>query len=147
MLQKNRNGKMHTTNWWNGDSIQERLLGLDRRSSRSQRIQRQIRPNYQIQVNDMKKSPFCYTFYFDSLFYNNNCSMQNLYSNFFNKIRALTGISFSEALIVASNNPQYDKRLFMELPWKLQAQNMGRTCSALVVFMVIPWTICCHIVD
>ena len=34
--------------------------------------------------------------------------------------------SFSEALIVASTNPQYDKRLFMKLPWKLQAQNMGR---------------------
>ena len=87
-----------------------------------------------------KKSPFCYTFYFDSLFYNNNCSMQNLYSNFFNKIRALTGISFSEALIVASNNPQYDKRLFMELPWKLQVQNMGsRTSSAHVLHLYFSW--------
>jgi hypothetical protein len=38
-----------------------------------------------------------------------------------------TGKSFLEALIVASTNSQYDKRLFMELPWKLQAQNMGRT--------------------
>ena len=27
-----------------------------------------------------------------------------------------TGKSFSEALILASTNPQYDKRLFMELP-------------------------------
>ena len=26
------------------------------------------------------------------------------------------GKSFSEALILASTNPQYDKRLFMELP-------------------------------
>ena len=27
---------------------------------------------------------------------------------------------WSEALIFASTNPQYDKKLFMELPWKLQ---------------------------
>ena len=27
----------------------------------------------------------------------------------------------------------------------MKAHNMGRTCSALVVFMVILWTICCHI--
>ena len=27
-----------------------------------------------------------------------------------------TGKSFSEALILASTNPQYDKRLFMKLP-------------------------------
>ena len=27
-----------------------------------------------------------------------------------------TGKSFSEALILTSTNPQYDKRLFMELP-------------------------------
>ena len=38
-----------------------------------------------------------------------------------------TGKSLSEALIFVSINPQYDNRLFMELPWKLQAQNMGRT--------------------
>ena len=43
----------------------------------------------------------------------------------------VTGKSFSESLILASTKPQYDKRLFMELPWKLQAQNMGRTCSVL----------------
>ena len=53
------------------------------------------------------------------------------------------GKSFSDALILAPTKPQYDKRLFMELPWELQAQNMGRK---FVVFMVIPWTICCHIV-
>ena len=28
----------------------------------------------------------------------------------------ITGKSFSEAPILASTNPQYDKRLFMELP-------------------------------
>ena len=38
-----------------------------------------------------------------------------------------TGKSLSETFIFASINPQYDNRLFMELPWKLQAQNMGRT--------------------
>ena len=54
-----------------------------------------------------------------------------------------TGKSLSEALIFASINPQYDNRLVMELPWKLQVQNMGRTCSGLVV---IPWKIYCHIV-
>ena len=36
-----------------------------------------------------------------------------------------TGKSFSEALILESTNPQYDKRLFMELPWKLQASYCG----------------------
>jgi hypothetical protein len=38
-----------------------------------------------------------------------------------------TGKSLSEPLILASTNPQYDKRLFIDLPvltWKLQAQNM-----------------------
>ena len=29
---------------------------------------------------------------------------------------AFTGKSFSEALILASTNPQYDKRLFIDLP-------------------------------
>ena len=36
-----------------------------------------------------------------------------------------TGKSFSEALILASTIPQYDKRLF--ITQKLQAQNMART--------------------
>ena len=30
-----------------------------------------------------------------------------------------TGKSFSEALILASINPQYDKRLFMVIPWTI----------------------------
>ena len=41
-----------------------------------------------------------------------------------------TGKSFSVALILASTNPQCDKRLFIELQvqyMKMQAQNMGRT--------------------
>ena len=47
----------------------------------------------------------------------------------------VTGKSLSEALIFASTNPQYNKRLFIELQvqymkihGKFQAQNMGRTC-------------------
>ena len=46
---------------------------------------------------------------------------------------AFTGKSLSEAFILTSTNPQYDKRLFIDLPVqyiKLQAQNMGRTCCA-----------------
>ena len=41
-------------------------------------------------------------------------------------------MSITEALILTSTNPQYDKRLFMELPCKLQAQNMGRTYCGLI---------------
>ena len=52
------------------------------------------------------------------------------------------GCSLSEARNLASIKPQYDKRLFIELPVQTTSaehgQNMGRTCSALVVFMVIP---------
>ena len=47
-----------------------------------------------------------------------------------------TGRSFSEALILASTNQQYDKRLFIELPVQHMkttsaehGQNMARTCS------------------
>ena len=35
-----------------------------------------------------------------------------------------TGKSFSEALILASVNPQYEKRLFIEFPEKIQVHNM-----------------------
>ena len=43
----------------------------------------------------------------------------------------LTGKSFSEALILASINPQYDKRLFIEL----QVQYMKITSSEHVVYI------------
>ena len=67
-----------------------------------------------------------------------------------------TGKSFSEALILASTNPQYDKRLFIDLPVKYmkttssehvghtncsEHQNKNKmqfvytTCSELVVFL------------
>ena len=42
-----------------------------------------------------------------------------------------TGKSFSEALILASTNPQYDKRLFIELP----AQYMKIASSEHVVYI------------
>ena len=52
----------------------------------------------------------------------------------------VTDKSFSEALILPSTNPQYDKRLFIELPVHQMkttsaehAQNMARTCSAHVL--------------
>ena len=50
----------------------------------------------------------------------------------------LTDKFFSEALILASTNPQYDNRLFMELP----VQYMKTTSAELV----IQWKIFCHIV-
>ena len=43
------------------------------------------------------------------------------------KVKSLTGKSLSEALIFASINLQYDKRLLINFPvlaWKQQAQNM-----------------------
>ena len=50
-------------------------------------------------------------------------SQGTLKSSFFSNVYD-TGKSLSEALIFASINPQYDSILFMELPWKLKAQNM-----------------------
>ena len=44
---------------------------------------------------------------------------------------ASTGKSFLEALILASTNPQYDKRLFIELP----VQYMKNTSSEHVVYI------------
>ena len=51
----------------------------------------------------------------------------------------ITGKSFSEALVLASTNPQYDKRLFIELPVQQMkttsaehGQNMTRTCSCII---------------
>ena len=41
-----------------------------------------------------------------------------------------TGKSFSEALILASTNPQYEKRLFIDLP----VQYMKTTSSEHVVY-------------
>ena len=61
---------------------------------------------------------------------------------------SVTSKSFSEALILASTNPQSDKRLFIDLPVQyikltssehvVTEQFMYTTCSELVVFMY--WT-------
>ena len=51
-----------------------------------------------------------------------------------------TGKSLSEALIFASINPQYD---YKRRTW---AEHVLPMFCAFVIFMVIPWTICCHIV-
>ena len=42
-----------------------------------------------------------------------------------------TGKSFSEALILASTNPQYEKRLFIDLP----VQYMKTTSSEHIVYI------------
>ena len=42
----------------------------------------------------------------------------------------ITGKSFSEALILVSVNPQYDKRLFIEFPEKYKF----RTCCVQILF-------------
>ena len=82
-----------------------------------------------------------------------------------------TGKSFSEALILGSTNPKYDRRLFidlrvqyMKIPSSEHGENKGRTCKQHVLNMfsscsphvlslefscielVNLWTICCHIV-
>ena len=73
----------------------------------------------------------------------------------------VTGISLSEVFILTSTNPQYDKRLFIDLPLQYMKltktknkQFMYTTCSKLVVFMY--WTgksinnllsYCCGLVD
>ena len=58
-----------------------------------------------------------------------------------------TGKSFSEALILASTNPQYDKRLFIKIAssehvvyincseWQNIKQFVNTTCSELAIFM------------
>ena len=50
-----------------------------------------------------------------------NCAKENVYTyleffTYFTVRTTFTGKSFSEALILASTNPQYDKRLFIDLP-------------------------------
>ena len=49
-----------------------------------------------------------------------------------------TGKSFSEALVFASTNPQYDDRLFIELQvqyMKIPSSNLGRTCCVQKMFL------------
>ena len=58
-----------------------------------------------------------------------------------------TGKSMSEALIFASSNPQYDNRLFIELPVQYMkipssehGENMRRTCCVQKLFFVFVLT-------
>ena len=62
-----------------------------------------------------------------------------------------TGKSYSEALILASVNPQHDKRLFIEIPKKYKY----RTCSVQILFWISKqtqkktqflYTTCCELV-
>ena len=49
-----------------------------------------------------------------------------------------TGKSLSEAPILASTNPQYDNRLFIELQvqhMKIPSSNLGRTCCVQELFL------------
>ena len=66
----------------------------------------------------------------------------------------VTGKSFSEALILASTNPQYDKRLFIELQVQYMkiassehAQNMLRTCSEHAQNMLCTQIVFCFCFD
>ena len=46
-----------------------------------------------------------------------------------------TSKSFSEALIFASTNPQYDKRLFIDLPvLYMKTTSSGHVCAFHVIF-------------
>ena len=56
----------------------------------------------------------------------------------------ITGKPFSEALILASANPQFDKRLFIEFPRKIQVQNM--LCTKMVLFNIQD-NICAQVVN
>ena len=56
---------------------------------------------------------------------------KNIYYNFTRLRDSSTGESFSEALILASTNPKYDKRLFIEL----QVQYIKTTSSEHVVYI------------
>ena len=58
------------------------------------------------------KSEFKLNLFVDTIS-TNKCLTTDTYKNSQNYI---TSKSFSEALILASNNPQYDKRLFTDLP-------------------------------
>ena len=63
-----------------------------------------------------------------------------------------TGKSLSEALIFASNNLQYDDRLFIELRvqymWIASSEhgdNMGRTCCVHKLFVFLFWHSAQHV--
>jgi hypothetical protein len=57
----------------------------------------------------------------------------------------VTGKSFSEVLILASTNPQYDDRLFIELQGQyieIPSSNLGRTCCVQRLFLTFGTIFC-----
>ena len=60
-----------------------------------------------------------------------NSGFQQIFSDCDEKFCHCTGKSLLEALILASTNPQYDKRLFIDLP----VQDMKTTSSEHVVYI------------
>ena len=56
------------------------------------------------------------------------CSFANKFSHPYENVCTLTGKSFSEALILESTNPQYDKILFIEL--QVQYMKIARSQHA-----------------
>ena len=70
----------------NGDPIQEILLDLDWRSSRGQRFEWQVRPNCQIQVNNLKEVPFVTHFIEKKTFYSTQRSLSTDITTVFPRI-------------------------------------------------------------
>ena len=62
------------------------------------------------------------------------------------ELKALfTGNYFSEALILASTNPQFDDRLLIELQdqyIKIPSSNLGRTCCVQKLFLKFMFSQC-----
>ena len=80
----------------------------------------------------LSKSPYC-MFIFEQTFSNSFGCLHVLkaHAKHYLITKAGTGKSFSEALILASTNPQYEKRLFIEL----QVQYMKIASSEHVVYI------------
>ena len=60
--------------------------------------------------------------------------------------QSITGKSLSEALIPGPTNPQYDRRLFLELQvqyMKIPSSNLGRNCCVQKLFFVLTFRTMC----
>ena len=68
----------------------------------------------------------------------NLCSLSEYRLLYWSKSKHGTGKSWSEALIFASTNTQYDNRFFIELQvqyMKIPSSNLGRTCCVQKLFL------------
>ena len=66
-----------------------------------------------------------------------NTDLLNTDKELYFNITSSTGKYFSEALILASTNPQYDKRLFIDLPVQyMNATYKLRTCCVHKLFRI-----------